>query len=98
MTGHKIKPSETTPLTGLVSRIQGEGLKHLAKVTLERPDETVPTRSCGVRMDTVRALERKGLLEWRALAGAQGVRVTTLGYRVANAIWEAEEAAQDAAP
>lgn len=73
----------TRPRPRPVTKRQLEALCHLARVSLDFPGMVVPTRECGVRMDSVRALARKKLIGWQLTNGgqSQGIVVTREGLR-----------------
>jgi hypothetical protein len=97
MTGRRgPTPIDGSPRLDLTVR-QAEALLRLRDIVLNFPNAVAPTRSIGLNMGTLRALESKGYVGWRRFAAnAQGVFVTPAGDTAANHLLAAREAAKNA--
>ena len=74
----RIPKYEQPAVVGLTAT-QIAALRRLLAISLDWPNEVVPTRQTGLNMGTVRSLEAKRMIAWHRLPNAMGVRVTPEG-------------------
>ena len=80
-------PAKTRTMpTGVLTEKQRDTLALLAELAPHYRAETVPTTHSRLNMGTVRALERRNLVEFRMLPSGtgQGVRLTLAGAQTAD--------------